>query len=121
MLGTHQADTLNLKQIKLACVAQQFATSTVGRSERAKLGWLPKASALPDILGVLHLCCEEMKLNTMSAENARNVAPIASTQKQSLTPVMCQIASWLGNPNWVDYYQLQDDNEQQVYIDQSES
>jgi len=119
-LGAHQADTLNLKQIKLARVAQQFATSAIGLSERAKLRWLPDASVLPHILGVLHLCCEEMKLNTMSSENACNLAPIASTLKQSLTPVMSQIASWLGDPKWVEYYQLQDDNEQQVYVDQSE-
>lgn len=121
MLGAHQADTLNLKQIKLARVAQQFTSSAIGVGERAKSGWLPKASALPEILGVLHIYCEEMKLNTMSAENVCNVASIASTQKHSLRPVMTQIASWLGYTNWVDYYQLQDANEPQICIDRSKS
>jgi len=117
MLAAQQSDTLDLRQIKLARIAQQFAASAIGLSERAKPGWLPEALVLPDILRVLHLCCEEMKLNTMSSENSCNVAPILSTQEQSLTPVMTQIASWLGYTDWVDFYQLEDG--QQVYIDQS--
>jgi len=118
-LITQQPNTFNLKQIQLARIAEQFASSAIGLSERAKSGWLPKAPALPDILGVLHLCCEEEKLNTVSGENLYNVAPIPSTQEQSLVPVMAQVASWLGYTDWVDSYQREGGNGAQVYIDRS--
>lgn len=114
-----QADTLKCKQINLAQKAQQFAASAVGQRERAKHGWLPKAETLPDILGMLHFCYQEMKLNTMSRECANNLASRSFALRHSLTPVLAQIASWLGYNDWVDFYQLEDADMPEVFIDRS--
>ena len=84
--------------------------------ERNKQDWLPfvawrsrrtqpsglEASALPDVLNILHVLREEMKLNTLSSESIDN-------QGRDLLPVLLQFSLWLGYDSWAAAYRLEDE------------
>lgn len=88
--------------------ARAFVSSTLGQSSIP--GTLPAAgngnpesrkTALVDIIIGLHLLYEEQKLDTTMADSF-------STGALSLSPVLSQIARWLGWANWVNIYDVED-------------
>jgi anaphase-promoting complex subunit 1 len=93
---------------KHAKLASEFVSSTLGQSSIP--GILPsvgdanpenRKAALVDIFVGLHLLHEERKLDTATAESF-------STGCVSLTPVLCQIARWIGWTNWAAAYDVED-------------
>ena len=88
--------------------ARAFVSSTLGQSSIP--GTLPAAgngnpesrkTALVDIIIGLHLLHEEQKLDTTMVDSF-------STGALSLSPVLGQIARWLGWANWVNIYDVED-------------
>ncbi|TVY71499.1 Negative regulator of mitosis, partial [Lachnellula suecica] len=89
-------------------LARDFASSTLGQSVVS--GILPisgnrdsdsRRRALVDTFIGLHLLREEQKLDTMMAD-------AVSTGVSSLTPVLAQMAYWLGWPSWIKYYEVEE-------------
>jgi hypothetical protein len=68
-------------------------------------------SARRELLWLLHLLREEMKLDVLSAESTRGY-------EQCLTPVLAQLAFWLGDADWAQYYMQEDDDMEFCQFDQ---
>ena len=97
-------------------MAQIFLQSEAGARERNKQDWLPfvawrsrrtqaaglEASALPDLLSILHVLREETKLNILSLGST-------NTYRQDLLPVLLQFSLWLGYDSWAEAYMLEDE------------
>jgi hypothetical protein len=102
--------------LQFARDAQAYLQTDVGQRERTKKSWLPflevrgtppppqagPSAMLPQVLMSLHLVREEMKLDTLSTESTGDF-------EQTLTPVLAQLAHWLGYAGWADHYMLEDD------------
>jgi len=102
--------------LSLAEVAQSFLQSEAGTRERNKQDWLPfvawrsrrtqasglETSALPDLLNILHVLREEMKLNILSPGSI-------NTNGRDLLPVLLQLSLWLGYESWAAAYMLEDE------------
>jgi anaphase-promoting complex subunit 1 len=89
-------------------LAKDFAGSSFGHDVVS--GCLPSSgnrtiearkTALTDAFIGLHLLREEQKLNTMESD-------AFSTGNSSLTPILIQIARWLGWKNWVQTYEVEE-------------
>jgi anaphase-promoting complex subunit 1 len=89
-------------------LARDFAGSTLGQSTIS--GILPisanrdpdsRRRALVDIFVGLHLLHEEQKLDTMMVD-------AVSTGVASLTPIITQMALWLGWPSWIKHYEVEE-------------
>jgi len=110
--------------LSLAEVAQSFLQSKAGTRERNKQDWLPfvawrsrrtqasglEASALPDLLNILHVLREEMKLNTLSPGST-------NTSGRDLLPVLLQFSLWLGYDSWAAAYMLEDEAMERTQFD----
>jgi anaphase-promoting complex subunit 1 len=89
-------------------LARDFTSSTIGQSVVS--GILPisgnrdtnsRRRALVDTFVGLHLLHEEQKLNTMMVD-------AMSSGAASLTPVLAQMAHWLGWSTWINYYEVEE-------------
>lgn len=60
-----------------------------------------RVSALADIFIGLHLLHEEEKLNTMASDSF--VSGVST-----LTPILAQMATWLGWKNWIEAYEVEE-------------
>jgi anaphase-promoting complex subunit 1 len=99
--------------------ARDFVTSTLGQGVLS--GCLPttgsgslqtRTAALTDTFVALHLLREEQKLDTMSSDSF-------TTGVASLTPVLAQIARWLGWTNWVSIYDVEEASALDILYDSS--
>ena len=60
-----------------------------------------RKAALVDIFICLHLLREEQRLDTTAAESL-------STGVANLSPVLAQIARWLGWDSWIQHYEFEE-------------
>lgn len=97
--------------------ARQFVTAALGADFSATC--LPtsgsrslqsRRSALTDAFIALHLLREEQRLDTMSSDSF-------STGVVSLTPILGQIARWLGWTTWVDIYDVEEASTLDIHYD----
>jgi len=89
-------------------LARDFGNSRLGHDSISKC--LPTAgnrsietrkAALSDTVVALHLLREEYKLDTMTSDSF-------STGVASLTPILAQMARWLGWTSWVQAYEVEE-------------
>jgi len=93
------------KHVKLA---REFASTKFGQNAISSClptsgdrGIESRKAALIDTFICLHLFREEQRLDTTAADSC-------STGVASLSPVLAQVATWLGWQNWVRHYKFED-------------
>ena len=99
--------------------ARDFVTSALGQGVSA--GCLPttgnkglqsRTAALTDTFVALHLLREEEKLDTMTSDSF-------TTGVASLTPILSQLARWLGWTNWISIYDVEEASALDIVYDTS--
>ena len=101
-------------------LAREFVKTPSGQEASGERGFLPTArrvktdarmQSLAMLLKVLHLLCEEQKLNVLASDTVH-----------SMTPILAQMGGWLGWENWSwksSYYMLSNASMDRWIFDES--